>query len=179
MLGVVARRQDQAPTLQHARRARRRIAMGPLVKLVGHDHEERQQRHERRREEADEPPPTAEQLEEPAPFFELVEHAEMQAGHAERDKQKCHTDGQQSQHAEHENHQVHQELETQSPQRSVDLEPDRVVDEHHPGQLVHGLIEQGVAEDIFPGCRVGQISARRECGDKRRQNERRQRGRNK
>ena len=52
--------------------------------------------------------------------------ASPSASSAEQDRQP-----EQPQHAQRQHHQIHHEFVAQRPQRAVDLEPDRIVDEHH------------------------------------------------
>ena len=114
--------------------------------------------------------------EHPAPSAEEGERIEAQAGDAEGEQQQGHRQGQQPGHAEPEHHQIHDEFGAQGRHRAVDLEPGRIVDEHHPWQLVHHLIEQCVADDELVGLRPAEIDAGLQGGDQRRQHESRNEG---
>ncbi len=121
-----------------------------------------------------------EESEQPAPAAEKSERlVELQAGDAEYQQRDQDRQGQKPQHAEHQHHDVHHEFKAQGPHRTVDFEPDRVVDEHDPGQFMDCRAQQSVANHIAIRCRLAEIGARLQGRHERRQNKCRQQGRDK
>ena len=59
---------------------------------------------------------------------------------------------------------------------TLDLDPDRVVDEHDPGNSCTVRIEQGVADDVSVRLRPAEIGAGLQGGDEWREHEGRQQG---
>src|SRR5579863_1339706 len=113
-----------------------------------------------------------EERQHPAPAAEPAEgRRKLHAGHADDEQRNAGPQVQEPRQAERQHHQVHHEFVAQRPQRAVDLEPDRIVDEQHAGQLVHLDRQRRVAGDVAIRLQPREIVRQRQLGHERRQHE--------